>query len=170
MYRSLVGTMMAAAFLAACERPASHFIAPTVALSTGVGHMATGSGIIDAGEGLRNLTFHAVQNPNGSVSGSYRILRTDLSTEFAVDVTCLTVVGNQAWIGGRISFADSPGIVVGTISYFYAIDNGEGEAAAADLISLARVNDREGEDLLFCRDRPTLLPSRVVQYGNVQVR
>jgi len=132
--------------------------------------LVTGSGHIEAGAGLRNFSFHAQQLPDGSVEGSYRILRTDLSTEFAVDVTCLSVVGNQAWVAGIISESDSPGVLLGTVSYFYAIDNGEGSNAQPDIVSLARVNDRAGEDILFCTTHPTVLPPRVVQFGDVQIR
>ena len=172
MRRLFVGIAVAGTVLAGCEQPVGHVLATTVALNSAVSSpvLVTGSGHIEAGDGLRNFTFHAMLQPDGSVNGSYRILRTDLSTEFVVDVTCLSVVANRAWIGGRISFADSPGVRVGTISYFYAIDNGEGESAPPDIVSLARVNDPEGEDLLFCANRPTLLPPRVVQFGNVQIR
>ncbi|MGH7713715.1 MAG: hypothetical protein ACREOG_20700 [Gemmatimonadaceae bacterium] len=173
MVRHMVGIAIAGLLVTGCDSPVGRALSPSMlsAHSTSADPLVvTGSGHIEAGDGLRNFTFHAMLRPDGSVEGSYRILRTDLSTEFAVDVTCLSVVGNQAWIGGIISASGSPGIIVGTVSYFYAIDNGEGDDAQPDIVSLARVNDRAGEDLLFCATRPTLLPPRTVQFGNVQIR
>ena len=171
----LVGVALLAGTLAACDDPAGPAPAPNASAGPavdGVDHpvVVSGSGHIEAGDGLRNFTFHAVRHPDGSASGSYRIARTDLGTSFTVDVTCLTVVGNQAWLAGRIASADGGGVLPGTISYFYAIDNGEGSDAPADIVSLARINDREGEDLLFCAELPTGLPPRNVQLGNVQIR
>ena len=71
---------------------------------------------------------------------------------------------------GIISDSNAGFIEIGSVSYFYARDNGEGSAAPADIVSTARINDVEGEDRIFCADRPLLLPSFPIQYGNVQVR
>ncbi|HJU75935.1 MAG TPA: hypothetical protein VJ717_19490 [Gemmatimonadaceae bacterium] len=173
MSRRFVGIAVATLVASACSSSADHVVSPSMeTLQNTVAQpvVVTGSAHIEAGDGLRNFTFHAVKRPDGSVEGSYRILRTDLSTEFTVDVTCLTVVGNRAWVAGIISQSDSPGVIVGTVSYFYAIDNGEGSGATPDIVSLARINDRAGEDILFCTILPTLLPPRVVQFGDVQIR
>lgn len=88
---------------------------------------------------------------------------------FHVDVTCMSVAGNQAWVGGIISRSDDPAVIVGTVSYFRAIDNGEG-SGLPDQVSPARINDRAGEDILFCTQQPTGLPLRNVEHGNVQIR
>ena len=132
--------------------------------------IASGDGSFEAGDGLRNFTFHAIQHPDGSVSGSYRNLRTDLGTVIDVEVSCMSVVGNTAWIGGHIVASNIPTVVIGSVSYFYAIDNGEGEAAPADIVSVLRINDAQGRDVEFCTNRPLLLPPRTVQCGNGQIR
>ena len=132
--------------------------------------IASGDGSFEAGDGLRNFTFHAIQHPDGSVSGSYRNLRTDLGAVIDVEVSCLAVSGNTAWIGGHIVSSNIPTIVIGSVSYFYAIDNGEGQDAPADVVSVLRVNDAAGRDLEFCTNRPLLLAPRTVQFGNVEVR
>ena len=132
--------------------------------------IASGDGSFEAGDGLRVFTFHAIRHPDGSVSGSYRNYRTDLGSFIDVEVSCLSVVGNTAWIGGHIVDSNIPTVVIGSVSYFYAIDNGEGADAPADIVSVLRINDLAGRDLEFCTNRPLLLAPRTVQFGNVQVR
>lgn len=132
--------------------------------------LATGSAHVPAGEGRRVFTFHAKQDGVGGATGSYRIRLTEPGLFFEVDVSCMAVVGNTAWIAGHISNTNAGFIEVGSVSYFYAIDGGEGTDAPADVLSTARINDVEGEDRLFCQDRPLLLPSFPIEQGNIQVR
>ncbi|MEX2151975.1 MAG: hypothetical protein WD825_01475 [Gemmatimonadaceae bacterium] len=141
------------------------------ALAQSGGAMVTGSGHVPVGmtDDLREFTFHAIEHQDGTVSGSYKIERTDTGAYFVVQVTCLAVVGNTGWVAGIISETNAPGVSVGTVSYFWARDNGEGDGAQPDIVSLARINDRAGEDQLFCTNRPLLLPQLTVQRGNVQV-
>ena len=173
MRRSFVGRAVLAAVLTACTGAESEpATAPDLALQAAVSDPAivSGAGHIEAGDGLRNFTFHAIRRPDGTVEGSYQITRTDLGSTFSVDVSCLTVVGNRAWIGGHIAATNDPAVVVGSVSYFYAIDNGEGSGASADVVSLARINDAQGRDIEFCTTLPLLLPPRLVQLGDVQIR
>ncbi|HJR33555.1 MAG TPA: hypothetical protein VJ817_01295, partial [Gemmatimonadales bacterium] len=68
-----------AAIAAGCERGAAELLAPEPALNVvGEPRLVTGSGHIEAGDGLRNFTFHAILRPDGSAEGSYQIHRTDL--------------------------------------------------------------------------------------------
>jgi hypothetical protein len=131
----------------------------------------TGSGHTNIGltDDLREFTFHAIEHPDGSVTGSYKVERTDNGQYFIVDVTCLSVEGNTAWVAGRIVETNIAVVRVGTVSYFFAIDNGEG-GDTPDVISIARINDRDGADVEFCTTHPLLLPRLVVANGNVQVR
>ena len=168
-----VGLSVLAGVLSGCDTPTSPaLIASAVRPSFSVGApiVVSGSGHIEAGDGLRNLTFHAVKHPDGSVSGSYQIRRTDLGVGFTVDVKCLTVVGNGAWIGGLIASATQAGVNVGTVSYFYAFDNGEGSDAPPDIVSIARINDVPAALEEFCTELPQILPPRNVLFGNVQIR
>jgi len=174
MRSQLVRFAILAGVLTACDNPAgpapaSRAVSPALDVSAPP-IVVSGSGHIEAGDGLRNFTFHAVQRPDGSVEGSYQILRTDLGTGFTVDVSCLSVVGNGAWVAGHIATTTQPGVVVGSVSYFYAFDNGEGSDASPDIVSIARINDLPGRDVEFCTNHPQVLPPRVVQMGNVQIR
>jgi hypothetical protein len=116
------------------------------------------------------LSFNAEKREDGSVTGYAHVDRKDLDLSFDVEVTCLSVVGNTAWIGGVIRNPHHALVVDGSISYFYVIDNGEGEDAAVDRASAIRFNDRAGEDIVFCSQRPLLLPATDIAHGNVQVR
>lgn len=133
-----------------------------------VGHLVAGSGHVETAEGLREFTFHAVEAPDGSVGGSYKIvLPNDLF--FEADVTCLSVDGNTGWVGGVIRETNAGIIVVGSTSWFYAIDNGEG-GSEPDVVSIAAINGAEGADIDFCEDQPLGLPPLTVTDGNVRVR
>ena len=136
----------------------------------GVVAQATGSGHYTSGGELRTFGFSALRRSDGSASGQYQIIsRAGNGVGFHVDVTCMSTAGNQAWVAGIITHSDDPAVIEGTVSYFRAIDNGEGNGPP-DQVSPARINDRAGEDILFCTEQPTGLPLRNVEHGNVQVR
>lgn len=174
---NLRSAALSIAVLTACstENGPSRVIAPLLSGQAGGGILFTGAGHTDLpvnGE-MRNFTFHVRKDSDGNVSGGYRLHRHDIDAWFTVDATCMTVSGNTAWVGGIISDTNVPNIIqVGTVSYFFATDNGEG-AGAADRLSRARTNDRAGQDQVFCNTQPTNLfdpnPLTILQ-GNVQLR
>jgi hypothetical protein len=116
------------------------------------------------------LSFNAQKSEDGTVTGYAHIDRHDLGVAWDVEVTCLSVVGNTAWIGGIIRNGRGGLVVDGTVSYFYVIDNGEGENAPVDRASAVRLNDLAGEDIRFCTDRPLLLAASDIAHGTIQVR
>jgi len=160
--------------LAACETAGD----PTAPDSTFAAALAP-AGVVASASGsahrIRNgepwiLAFTAQTRADGTTTGEVRMDRKDQDISVIVDVTCLSVVGNTAWIGGIIRNQKGNVAIDGTVSYFYVIDNGEGSNAAPDIASAVRLNDRAGEDLAFCTNRPLLLPASPVEFGNVQVR
>ena len=167
-----IGTCMTVTLLTACgEEP----VGPAAALEASFDGQAaaphvTGSGHVDFGSGLREFTFHAKDQGDGTAKGSYKIELTPLGLFFEVDVTCMARQGNTAWVAGLISDTNAGFVQIGSVSYFYAIDNGEGAGAPADVVSIARINDVAGEDIRFCQDKLLLLPSFPIEYGNVQIR
>lgn len=150
-------------------------LAPFTSGQADGGFLLTGNGHSDlpvSGD-MRNFTMHVRKDSEGNVSGSYRLHRHDIDAWFTVDATCMEVSGNIAWVGGIISGTNVPNLIrVGTVSYIFAIDNGEG-AGVVDRISRARTNDAAGQDRAFCALRPLAVfdpnPIAVVQ-GNVQLR
>jgi hypothetical protein len=166
--RGLIQSSVIVLSIAACAE--SSRVLPTApALALGEpGHLVIGSGHVQQPAGLREFTYHAVEQPDGSVSGSYKIVLPN-GLFFEADVTCLTVVGNTSWVGGVIRASNAAAVIIGSTSTFYAIDNGEG-ASIADVVSTATFNGAAGADLAFCANQPLVLPPLTVAEGNVQVR
>lgn len=140
---------------------------PVVASATGSGHR------------VRNdrplvFSFHATRRLDGSSDGTYYLDWKDLGPALdharlrvEVDVTCMSVRDDTAWVAGIITSVEGPLAVVGTVSYFYVIDHGAG---ATDEISGLRLNDVAGEDRVFCDQQPLLLGRTPIERGNAEVR
>ena len=141
-------------------------------VSAGVTQSASGSAIRWTGGEPFIQSFVANKHAHGTVRGGFHADAKSLNARFNVNVTCLSIEGNRAWIGGIISDSDTPLVQPGLASYFYVIDVGEGAIGAIqqDIVSALRINDAPGAEQTFCADRPTTLPSRRIEDGNVQVR
>jgi hypothetical protein len=165
---------------AGCES-SSEPIAPSSALesaanivpASAVAATATGSGHYMSGGELRTFAFSAVGREDGSASGQYEIVIHAIDRFLHVDVTCMVVRNDTAWVAGIIDRTNHPAIIEGSVSYFWAVDNGEG-AGVVEKVSTARINDRVGEDQRFCSLTPdeafSGLPGNVILHGNVQVQ
>lgn len=164
---SLMSAMVLA--VASCSDPYGPSMQEASQFSmAGPSHHVVGSGHVEQATGLREFTFHAVDRPDGTVAGSFKIILPS-GLFFEADVTCLAVDGNTGWVGGVIRETNAAVVIVGSVSTFYAVDNGEG-VDAADVVSVAAFNGAAGADVAFCADRPLLLPPLTVDKGNVQVR
>jgi hypothetical protein len=164
----------AAATLLGCDSQPPSTLEPITSASlrlddAGVVQSANGSGHFTSGGEIRTFAFNAKKRADGSVTGQYQINAHASGIFFHVSVTCMDVVDNTAFIAGIITQASGAPVVEGTVSYFYARDAGEGPDAA-DIVSVARINDVAGADQEFCATHPLLLPPRAVEQGNVQVR
>jgi len=171
MHRRITALALGLATLA-CDAPADPAgpaedfgasLTSVIASATGSAHR------IRNGE-LWVLSFNASKRADGRVTGQARMDRKDAEVSINIRVTCMSVVGNTAWIGGIIDNQAGDIAVDGTVSYFYVIDNGEGDGAPADIASAVRLNDVEDEDLRCCEEQPLLLPASPIEHGNVQVR
>ena len=169
---STVWTGVSAAGLLACHQPTANTTPESPLLSTAGPVVASASGGAQRirSDELWVLGFTAVRHADGSAHGNYHVDRQDLGVKFDVDVTCLSVVEDTAWIGGIIRKVDGPIVIEGTVSYFFVVDMGEGADAPADIASAIRINDRAGQDLVFCNDRPVGLSRGPIDFGNLQVR
>ena len=89
------------------------------------------------------------------------------------EVTCLSVAGNQAWIGGRITHVDFNGKgatppPVGGAFVLRVADGGEGNDTA-DLASLIFFGQPPGGELTHCATQPAFPVLRATSEGNVNV-
>lgn len=176
MQRHLVGILIACAGAAACsDTPAPvRILAPsTPALSQGIIASANGSAHYMSGGELRTMAFSAVGKEDGTASGEFQINIHAIDRYLHVSVTCMRVRNDTAWVAGIIDHTDHPAIIPGRVSYFWAVDNGEGQGTP-DKMSTARINDPVGEDQRFCSLMPdeafSGLPGNVLVHGNVQVQ
>ena len=80
------------------------------------------------------------------------------------DVTCFSIAGNQAWLGGVVETTTTiPGEVGWTV-----VDNGQGANSPADQISLQNVGGGAGFADSFCATQP---PRDLIdiEQGNIQI-
>jgi hypothetical protein len=167
---SLVQVSALVLTLAACADPSAVLMPASPDLSLGPpANFVIGSGHVAQAAGLREFTYHAIARQDGSASGSFKVVLAS-GAFFEADVTCLSVVGNTGWVGGVIRATNVAALVIGSVSTFFAIDNGEGDGAAADVVSNATFNGAAGADFAFCANRALALPQLTVTDGNVQVR
>jgi hypothetical protein len=83
-------------------------------------------------------------------------------------VTCLTVIGKDAWIGGVISQSNDP-TYVGVGAWWHVTDNGEGSKAAADVTTFMGAGTL-AETTAFCETHPAYRHPFAIDHGNIQVR
>lgn len=174
MKRPAVGFPLIGLLLIACDGPGPvDSLSEVPAFTTGPGPIvasASGAAHRIRGDELWVLSFTAVRHEDGSASGRAHVDRKDLGIAWDVNVTCMSVVGNTAWIAGIIEHGRGPIVLDGTVSYFYVIDNGENADAPADIASAVRLNDVAGQDVVFCDQRPLLLTPSPIAHGDIQVR
>ena len=114
---------------------------------------------------LQTFTFDA--RPDG---GRFEYKEVDDGVPFTArgTVTCLTVIGKDAWIGGVIADSNDP-TYVGVGAWWHVTDNGEGSNAPADITTfmgagtLAQTSD-------FCATHPAYKHPFPIDRGNIQVR
>jgi hypothetical protein len=176
MRRHLVGIVVACAGIVACTETSTptRVLAPSAAsLAQGIVASAAGSAHYLSGGELRTMAFSAVAKEDGSASGEYQINIHAIDRYFHVSVTCMVVRNDTAWVAGVIDRTNHPAIIPGRVSYFWTVDNGEGQNTP-DEMSTARINDAVGEDQRFCGLTPSEqfsgLPGNPLVHGNVQVR
>ena len=180
--RSMLNLTLCALALAACSdvtEPGANArsVAPLAATLTPI---ITGSGHLDRdlGEGpeLTTFSYTAVVGEDGTGTGQFQFNFRALDLVVHGYVTCATVAGNRAWIGGVIEKLTSPDPadqeLVGTDIWWRVTDNGEGNAAAPDLTTslLFTLPGSTVTAASWCANQPLGAPNRAVVQGNIQVR
>jgi hypothetical protein len=112
--------------------------------------------------------FTARSDELGAVTGEYQ--RIAGAAVIHGSITCLTVVGNAAWIGGTIDRALFTPVGIGSDFIFRVIDNGE-DGVTTDQFSRIGFNQPAGTAAAFCATGADPIPLPLNERdGNVQVR
>lgn len=144
---------------------------PRFAAGGNAGPSAGGSGHFDIAGDLRTFSFTAVTDLNGVVKGQAQLNNRDLDARLHLEVDCLRVVANRAYVGGVISNSNDPVYPVGLRVFFRAEDNGEGASAAPDRVSRWGLAAPTSPASLCTTLPPGAFPAfNIVERGNIQVR
>jgi hypothetical protein len=166
----------------ACDGPALEPVAPSTAETSVLlraGWKASGHALVH-GTPVQNVleqrySFTAVSTDasstaTGQLDVHYVRFTGEVQTVHA-EVTCMSIVGNQAWIGTVITRLTVNGTVipdrVGVPMIFRVVDGGEGENAG-DLASLV-FQPGAGGDIAHCTTRPDF-PILRESTGTIQVK
>lgn len=161
-------TGLDAAAIDAKAEPASE------ATANGPVHIVNGKGTLWVGDpwnGWMNISFHAKLDQDGSAKGNWhhQFRARTAGGRIVVQVTCSSVVGNQAWMAGFSTQAGNPDNV-GKWFGLHVIDNGEG-AGVVDKMSRTLWFSTDAQRAIdFCELMPTDHLVTPIIAGNVQVR
>ena len=145
--------------------------------SSGMGPVVksvSGSASNTRGTSWRTFSFIAWEYEDGTVQGEFWWHYADSPNKGAGTVTCITIEGNQAWIGGIITDHARYPEYVDLEGGFRVVDNGAGAGAEADLISyfvpvpypdIPDVPDAQ----TYCNDRTEFPDLHEVESGDIQV-
>ena len=150
----------------------SNLPAPALGLTGGAGpsEHVTGSGHfrLPGGE-LRTFAFSAGRQRDGSADGQFQINNRAFPAHAHGYITCFTVMGNDAWIGGIITSSNDPELV-GLVSRWQVEDNGQGRNASPDRINQIPLGTGPGADLVYCEETPDEFTElHEVDSGNIEI-
>jgi len=119
---------------------------------------------------LQAFGFSAQLMGNGSAGGWFQYRDVEDGTPFAAGgpVTCLTVIGPDAWIGGTITQSNDA-TVVGLGAWWHVTDNGQGYGSSPDITTFLGVGSLEATTA-FCADHPAYRFPFPIDGGDIQVR
>jgi hypothetical protein len=119
---------------------------------------------------LRNFGFSAKLHADGTADGWFNYTEVDDGAAFHADgsVWCVTVIGNDAWVGATIEHASDPSYN-GLGAWWHVTDNGEGANAPADITTFLGVGS-QAETQAFCDTHPAYKHPFAIDGGNIQVR
>jgi hypothetical protein len=167
---AMMGTAMITTFL----RPALAGVAPAGA--TEAGPSATGGSHLVVHDvfglktlKLQNFGFNAHLNGDQSADGWFEYRDVEDGTPFSAggSVSCLTVIGEDAWIGASIEQSNDPA-VVGLGAWWHVTDNGEGAGSPADITTFLGVGSL-ADTAAFCANHPAYRFPFAIDGGNILV-
>ena len=163
--------------LLACEpvlEPEATAADPSPVFAVGrVGQSVTGSGSFLFGAFNRTFSFTARIHADGSVAGQWqRVTHNGLPGQSRShgEITCLNIVGNQAWLGGFKTLSTTGNVDPPNNGVIWrVIDNGQGRRAPPDQMSGQGVGRSPEAVASYCTDTPGGNVFDLTA-GNIQVR
>jgi hypothetical protein len=119
---------------------------------------------------LQDFGFNARVTSDGSADGwfTYRDVEDGAPFTASGPITCLTVIGNQAWVGATIDRSNDP-TIVGMGAWWHVTDNGQGAGSQPDITTFLGVGTLDAT-AAFCAGHPAYLHPFAIDAGNIQVR
>ncbi len=123
----MTGGALTAAAGAQAAAPGHHGGSPVTGQVTGRTYVLLGPSVFGVTVQQDPLAYQATKRADGTVRGrwSYHYFEAGQETTFSGPVTCLTVSGNRAWIGGPVTASSDPA-QVGMGAWWQVADNGTG--------------------------------------------
>ena len=118
---------------------------------------------------LQDFGFTARLAGDGTADGwfTYRDVEDGAPFTASGPVSCLTVIDNQAWIGGTIARSNDP-TLIGLGAWWHVTDNGQGAGSPPDITTFLGVGTLEAT-AAFCANHPAYLHPFAIDAGNIQV-
>ncbi len=115
---------------------------------------------------LQHFAFDAKSSPDGTASGAFSYKDIEDGAPFTAGghVTCLTVIGNDAWVGATIDRSNDP-TVVGLGGWWHVTDVAGGPDVTT-FLGIGSLADTQA----FCDTWPPYRHPFDVQHGNVVVK
>ena len=172
-----VGGLLLAAVFVACDPgidPMAPDVDPQFARSSKapVAHVSAGGKLdisnLFPGASPETYGFSASVDANGNAKGQASMKWTIPSVKLHMEISCLSVAGNQAWVGGTVTHTHDETIVAeGTHFVWSVVDNGEGKKASGpDQMSFFFFTGDPGT----CNNQFDVGTPLDWQSGNVQVK
>ncbi|HEY2956260.1 MAG TPA: hypothetical protein VGK89_13565 [Candidatus Eisenbacteria bacterium] len=99
-------------------------------------HRVSGGGTVEYAGTLNTHAFTAQIDADGNVKGQAEFQLRYVNATIHAEVNCLTVVDNDAWIGGTITRSSNPAVVGPGLGILFQVhDGGEGDAPQPDMTS-----------------------------------
>ena len=117
------------------------------------------------------LTYHAVRLADGTVHGRWRYdyWESGQQTTFSGPVTCMSVNGNRAWVGGPVTASSDPA-QVGMGAWWQVADNGTGRhPVVPDQTTFVGFGTMD-QTIAYCDGEPAPHFIFDVQLGGVRVQ
>ncbi len=129
----------------------------------------TGSGHFRINGKLRNFAFNAREYADGTVDGQWQVHNRKMDAKGHGEVTCLTFIGNQAWLGGFATSGVASAPPNNEVAW-RVVDNGEGKNALPDdQISLQFFTGPAGFASSYCDATPAAPDLNDIEAGNIKI-